>query len=314
MSAPFQLPAGLTARDKWMLGGGLVALCGLAWAATAWQAGAMMPMDASGVGAMGMARLPLAGLDLALVYLMWVVMMVAMMVPGASPMVAVFAAINRRRREEGSPWVRTKVFLLGYLIAWSMFSLAATGVHWMLDRGELLTPMMESASPALSAALFAAAGLYQWTPLKDVCLKHCRTPVGFVLSEWRDGALGAIVMGLRHGLFCVGCCAAIMGLLFAVAIMDLRWVAAIAVLVTLEKLLPWPRFWRYLIGAIFMASALGFATGRITAGELVGDRFVGDEAATAVDAVLWSRLPGGQRAVVLAEVKLRTLPSRPDKA
>ena len=105
-----------------------------------------------------------------------------------------------------------------------------------------------------------------------------------------------------------------MGLLFAVAIMDLRWVAAIAVLVTLEKLLPWPRFWRYLIGAIFMASALGFATGRITAGELVGDRLVGDEAATAVDAVLWSRLPGGQRAVVLAEVKLRTLPSRPDKA
>ena len=99
MSAPFQLPAGLTARDKWMLGGGLAALCGLAWAATAWQAGAMMPMDASGAGATGMARLPLAGLDLALIYLMWVVMMVAMMVPGASPMVAVFAAINRRRRE-----------------------------------------------------------------------------------------------------------------------------------------------------------------------------------------------------------------------
>ena len=153
-----------------------------------------------------------------------------MMVPGASPMVAVFAAINRRRREEGDPFVRTSVFLLGYLGAWSVFSLAATGLHWILDATRLLTPMMESASPALSAALFAAAGLYQWTPLKDVCLKHCRTPIGFVLSEWRDGTAGAIVMGLRHGLFCTGCCVAIMGLLFAVAVMDLRWVAALSLI------------------------------------------------------------------------------------
>ena len=202
MSGPFPFPAGLTARDKWTIGGGLAAVCGLAWAATAWQADAMMAMDAGGgaaATAIAMARPPLAGIELVLVYLMWAVMMVAMMVPGASPMVAVFAAINRRRRAEGDPFVRTSVFLLGYLGAWSLFSLVATGLHWVLDATRLLTPMMESASPALSATLFAAAGLYQWTPIKDVCLKHCRTPIGFVLSEWRDGTAGAIVMGLRHG-------------------------------------------------------------------------------------------------------------------
>ena len=262
MSGTFPIAAGLTARDKWTIGGGLVAVCGLAWAAMAWQADAMLAMGA-GAMASAMARPPLAGVDLLLVWLMWAVMMVAMMVPGASPMIAVFAAINRRRREEGDPFVRTSVFLLGYLGAWSLFSLAAAGLHWLLDATRMLTPMMESASPVLSAMLFAAAGLYQWTPLKDVCLRHCRTPVGFVLSESRDGAAGAIVMGLRHGLFCAGCCVAIMGLLFAVAVMDLRWVAAVAVLVTLEKLLPWPRFWRHFTGAAFLAAALGFATGRI---------------------------------------------------
>ena len=265
MSGPFPFPAGLTARDRWTICGGLAVVCGLAWAATAWQADAMTAMEsgAPGAMAMAMARPPLSGVDLILVYLMWAVMMVAMMVPGASPMVAVFAAINRRRREEGDPFVRTSVFLLGYLGAWSLFSLVATGLHWVLDATRLLTPMMESASPRLSALLFAAAGLYQWTPLKDVCLRHCRTPIGFVLSEWRDGTAGAIVMGLRHGLFCTGCCFAIMGLLFAVAVMDLRWVAAVAILVTVEKLLPWPRFWRHFIGAVFLAAALGFATGRI---------------------------------------------------
>ena len=264
MSPLLQIPAGLAVKDKLVIGCGLVAVCGLAWTVMAWQAGAMMPVDPMGVEAAGMARSPPAPIDFLLIYLMWVVMMVAMMVPGASPMIAVFAAINRRRREEGGPCVRTVVFLLGYLIVWSIFSLAAAVVHLILERTGLLTPMMASASTTLSAVLFAAAGLYQWTPLKDVCLRHCRTPIEFVLTEWRDGAAGAIAMGFRHGLFCVGCCAAIMGLLFAVAIMDLRWVATITVLVTLEKLLPRPYHWRYLIGAIFMGAACVVAMGWVT--------------------------------------------------
>ena len=264
MSPPFRIPTGLAATDKLVVGCGLAVVCGLAWTAMAWQAGAMMPADTSGEAVVAMAGLPAALVDFVLIYLMWVVMMVAMMLPGASPMIAVFAAINRRRREEGSPWVRTAVFLLGYLVAWSVFSAAAAAVQMMLDDSGLLTPMMASASTALSATLFAAAGLYQWTPLKDVCLKRCRSPIGFVLSEWRDGPVGAVVMGFRHGLYCVGCCAAIMGLLFAVAVMDLRWVATITVLVTMEKLLPRPRFWRHLIGTIFMSAACVLALGWAT--------------------------------------------------
>lgn len=268
MPPPFQFPTGLGVRDKLVVGCGLVAVCGIAWSAMAWQAGAMMSSGA-GAGAGAGEAMAMAGpapilIDFFLIYLMWVVMMVAMMMPGASPMIAAFAAINRRRREEGDPWVRTAVFLLGYLVAWSIFSAAAAVVQLMLDGTGLLTPMMESSSTALSAALFAAAGLYQWTRLKDVCLRRCRTPIGFVLSEWRDGPAGAAVMGFRHGLFCVGCCAAIMGLLFAVAVMDLRWVATITVLVTLEKLLPRPRFWRHLIGAVFLGAACAFAMGWVT--------------------------------------------------
>ena len=264
MSPPFQIPTGLAVKDKLLIGCGLAAVCGLAWTVMAWQAGAMMSAGAGGGAVVDMARLPAALVDFVLIYLMWVVMMAAMMVPGASPMIAVFAAINRRRREEGSPHVRTAVFLLGYLVVWSVFSAAAAIVQSILDDTGLLTPMMASSSTALSATLFAAAGLYQWTPLKDVCLKHCRSPIGFVLSEWRDGPAGAVVMGFRHGLYCVGCCAAIMGLLFAVAVMDLRWVAAITVLVTMERLLPWPRFWRHLIGATFVGAACVLALGWVT--------------------------------------------------
>ena len=264
MSPPFQLATGLGVRDKLVVVVGLAAVCGLAWSVMVWQAGAMMPADTGGGAAMAMAGPTPVLVDFFLIYLMWVVMMVAMMVPGASPMIAAFAAINRRRREEGDPWVRTAVFLLGYLVAWSVFSAAAAVVQLMLEGTGLLTPMMASSSTALSATLFALAGLYQWTRLKDVCLRRCRTPIGFVLSEWRDGPAGAVVMGFRHGLFCVGCCAAIMGLLFAVAVMDLRWVATITVLVTLEKLLPRPRFWRHLVGAMFMGAACALALGWIT--------------------------------------------------
>src|SRR3954470_14465532 len=108
--------------------------------------------------------------------------------------------------------------------------------------------MMQSGSLWFSAALFLAAALYQFSPLKRRCLDYCRSPDGFILSEWRDGRLGAFVMGTRHGLFCLGCCTGLMLLLFAVAVMDLRWVAALTVLVTAEKLLPHPKFWRFSIG------------------------------------------------------------------
>jgi len=184
------------------------------------------------------------------------------MVPGIGPMITAFALINRRRRSRGAPHVPTAIFLLGYLIVWAGFSVAATALQWALQATGLLTTMMESASYFFSAALFLAAGLYQFSALKARCLAYCRSTDGFILSEWRDGALGATVMGLRHGMFCAICCGGLMLLLFAVAVMDLRWVAGLALLVTAEKLLPYPKIWSIGIGAALIAAAAAFvATG-----------------------------------------------------
>jgi predicted metal-binding membrane protein len=185
--------------------------------------------------------------------------MAAMMVPGTSPMVTAFAVINRRRREREAPYVPTVMFLAGYLLVWTGFAIVATALQWILQRTGLLTGMMQSASYYLSAALFLAAGLYQFSPLKQRCLAYCRSPEGFILSEWRDGMIGAVVMGLRHGVFCLGCCAWLMVLLFAIAVMDLRWVVALTVVVTAEKLLPGPRLWRLGIAAGLIAIGLSFA-------------------------------------------------------
>lgn len=199
----------------------------------------------------------------AAVLVMWTVMMAVMMLPSTYPMIAAFATINRGRRKRSAPYVATVVFVAGYLLAWAAFSLLATLAHWALERAELVNAEMESNSAAFSAALFLLAGIYQWTPLKNACLARCRSTDGFILSEWRDGMLGAVVMGLRHGQFCIGCCAGLMLLLFAVAMMDWRWVLALALLVAVEKLLPMPAFWRHAIGA-----------GLVTAGVVLGLRLL----------------------------------------
>lgn len=248
----------LTALERFVIGFGVVTVCCLAWVFMASQAGTMA--DMSGLNGSQYAT-EWRFVNFVAVYFMWVVMMVAMMVPAASPMVGAFATINRRRRDAGNTYVGTVVFLLGYLFAWSLFSIVATGMHWALEFAGWLTPMMESSSRIVSSVLFGLAGLYQWTQLKDICLTRCRTPTAFILTEWRDGAVGAVIMGLRHGLFCVGCCAALMGLLFAVAVMDLRWVAVVTGLVTIEKLMPWPDLWRNLIGFGLLIAASGFAVG-----------------------------------------------------
>ncbi|MGE0750019.1 MAG: DUF2182 domain-containing protein [Variibacter sp.] len=248
----------------------LVVLSVLAWAYTAHQARLMDAMEADMWRDMNMSMNGMEPswtlLDALLVFVMWSVMMAAMMVPGATPMITAFATINRRRRARADPYVPTIVFLFGYIAIWAAFSVAATGLQWALQRLELLTTMMQSASSYFSAALFVAAGLYQFSPLKERCLAYCRSPDSFILSEWRDGATGAFVMGVRHGLFCLGCCAALMLLLFAVAVMDLRWVAALAVLVTIEKLLPGSRFWRLGIGAVLIAIGVCLAFFRFREG------------------------------------------------
>jgi len=250
-------------RDRWIVAALLVVVTAAAWAFTVDQSWQMDAMDAAMWRDMNMSMngmepswtLP----DTVLVFVMWSAMMAAMMVPGTAPMVATFSTIQRRRRERAAPHVPTAIFLAGYVAAWVGFSAIATALQYLLQQIELLTTMMQSASYYFSAALFLIAGIYQFSPLKERCLSYCRSPMGFILTEWRDGALGAAIMGLRHGLFCMGCCAALMVLLFAVAVMDLRWVAALTVLVTAEKLLPHPRFWRVGIGIALLAAGAAFA-------------------------------------------------------
>jgi predicted metal-binding membrane protein len=174
----------------------------------------------------------------ALTFAMWWVMMLGMMVPGAAPMILTFATLNRSKRARGQSFVPTSVFTLGYLIVWGAFSLSATAAQLVLDRIALLSPMMATTSPALGGALLILAGLYQFTPLKQACLRNCRSPFAFVLNHWHDGRTGALRMGLEHGAYCLGCCWVLMLLLFVVGVMNLLWVAAIAVFVFAEKLLP----------------------------------------------------------------------------
>jgi predicted metal-binding membrane protein len=269
MSETSEMAGAPTRRDRLIVGGLLVLVAALAWAFTIDQANRMEAMDAAMWRDMNMSMNGMepswTPVDALLLFVMWSAMMAAMMMPGASPMVAAFATINRRRRERSAPHVPTAIFLLGYLTAWADFSLIATALQWLLQMTGLVTTMMQSASLYFSAALFLAAGLYQFSPLKEHCLAYCRSPDGFILSEWRDGALGAMIMGLRHGLFCMGCCAALMVLLFAVAVMDLRWVAGLTALVTAEKLLPGAKFWRVAIGIALIAAGAGFAFAAIKA-------------------------------------------------
>lgn len=243
----------LSRRDRLVIATGLAVVCVLAWLTTAHHA--MMGPE--------MAPPTWTLSSVLLVFGMWLTMMAAMMVPAAFPMISAFAAINRRRQEQDEPYVATAVFLLGYVLAWGAFSAVATVAQAVLQATGLLSGRLEGA-PIFGAVLFVAAGLYQWSSLKQACLTRCRTPVAFILSEWRDGPAGAVVMGLMHGAYCMGCCAALMALLFAVAVMDLRWMAALTVLVSAEKLLPWPNFWRHAIAIGLVAAGLALGARAIS--------------------------------------------------
>jgi predicted metal-binding membrane protein len=175
---------------------------------------------------------------LSLTFAMWWVMMLGMMLPGAAPMILTFETLNRNKRARGQTFVPTTIFLFGYLIAWGGFSAVATFAQWALDRFVLLTPMLAIGSSRFGGALLIVAGTYQFTPLKQACLRGCRSPFAFLLNHWHDGWSGALRMGLAHGAYCIGCCAVLMALLFLAGAMNLLWVAALAVFVFAEKLLP----------------------------------------------------------------------------
>lgn len=171
-------------------------------------------------------------------FIMWTVMQVAMMSPTAVPMILMHTKVERHRNPDQSPIVPTTLFFLGYIIVWAVFSAVFAGVQMALQSAALLPPEMESASPWLAGGILIAAGLFQFSKLKEACLNQCRSPVTYFMLEWREGNTGALLMGLKHGVHCVGCCWVLMALLFVAGVMNLLWMAVITAFVLLEKILP----------------------------------------------------------------------------
>jgi predicted metal-binding membrane protein len=210
--------------------GSIAAVTALAWLYLVVMAAGMTSMA-------DMARLrPWTGAEAVMMFIMWAVMMVGMMLPSATPMVLLYARVCRKSLDMAAP--DTGAFVMGYVAVWTLFSAAATALQWGLEQAALLSPTMTSASPFFAGMVLVLAGLYQWTPAKQACLSRCRSPVEFLSTHWRPGAGGAFAMGLRHGAFCVGCCWALMALLFVGGVMNLLWVALITIFILLEKVVP----------------------------------------------------------------------------
>jgi predicted metal-binding membrane protein len=191
------------------------------------------------------------------ILLMWAVMMAAMMLPSALPMILAFGHLSARSGEVA----RSRLFIAGYLLVWIGFSAAAAVSQWALQALDWVEPMNASTSAPLSGVLLVIAGAYQFTPLKKSCLANCRTPFAFLLGEWKPGVVGAFRMGLRHGLFCMGCCWAVMALLFVGGVMNLAWIAALSIVVAIEKMAPRGEQLAALLGiALIVAGAAKLVT------------------------------------------------------
>ena len=238
-------------HERWLVLAGVVAVAGLAWLDLWRRARGMMDMAMPEME-------PWSVTELGAIVLMWLVMMIAMMLPSAAPMLLLYAATQRERTHAGAapPVV---AFAAGYLLVWAGFSVAAGVLQAALQERMLLSSNLGVTSARFGAAILALAGVYQLTPLKNACLARCQSPLGFLLGRWRDGARGALAMGLRHGAYCLGCCWALMALLFVVGVMNLAWVAALAVFVLIEKVLARGAWVSWVGGVVLLAWAAWLA-------------------------------------------------------
>ncbi|MGE3142364.1 MAG: DUF2182 domain-containing protein [Hyphomonadaceae bacterium] len=261
----------LLKRDRVIVGATLGVIVLACWAYIVWLSMRMQsPSPAmgggmtgvTGGGDMGGMLMPLLGAWTAaeafLMFIMWATMMVGMMLPSASPVILLYARVAQQASKDGKPFAPTSWFASGYVASWLGFSVLATGGQWLLERAALLTPMMQSASPIFGAAVLIGAGLHQWTPLKDMCLAHCQAPFAFIQSHggFKRDASGSFFLGLRHGLYCVGCCWALMALLFVGGVMNVLWIAGLAALVFVEKLLPRGRVIARSVGAALIVAGI----------------------------------------------------------
>jgi predicted metal-binding membrane protein len=236
-------------RDRLVVAGALAIIIALAWGYVLWLANDMdmggmdmtgFRMIPAGMGIMLPASTPWTAIEFAYVFAMWAVMMVGMMAPSAAPMILIYARVGRQWKAEGKPFAATGWFAAGYFLVWTGFSLAATSVQWVFERAALLDSRMASASNVLGGIVLIAAGVYQWTALKDVCLVQCQTPLQFLIRHggFRRDPQGCLLLGLQHGGYCVGCCWVLMTLLFVGGVMNVLWIALLALLILLEKLTP----------------------------------------------------------------------------
>ena len=232
----------LLRRDRQIVVVALVSVAALAWIYTLFGVGlGVNALDMSYMSSIGGIRrdtsIPLSSMSYFLVMLaMWWIMMVAMMLPSATPLILLAAALNRRSTSNRPPYGTATFFTIGYLFAWFFFSLVAVAAQLVLESHGLLSIMMQSNSALLTAVLLVAAGVWQFSSIKQACLRHCRSPVDFITRHRRPGNRGALVMGLHHGTYCLGCCWFLMTLLFVGGVMNLYWIAGLAIFVLVEKL------------------------------------------------------------------------------
>lgn len=256
-------------RDRWVTISGIILLTVLSWAYLFGLAAGMDDMAMEGdlmssvSGLMGPQLSTWSVRDFFFMFLMWSVMMVAMMLPSASPLILLHVRVNQQQEDGGDGFHGTVAFAIGYLLVWTSFSAVATLLQWGLEKLAVLSPMMASTSPLLGAGLLLAAGIYQLTPFKNACLRHCRSPVHSLMQHWRRGTSGAFMMGFHHGVYCIGCCWLLMALLFVFGVMNLVWIAVLSVFVLLEKVVPRGELVARVAGVGFIVAGVSVLSGTV---------------------------------------------------
>jgi len=254
-------------RDRAVVVAALAVITAIAWADLVWLANDMwmggmdmtgFRMIPAGQGWMMPISAPWLPIEFGAVFAMWVVMMIGMMTPSVAPMVLIYAGIARQARARGTAFAAAGWFASGYLFAWIAFALAATFAQWWLESQALIAPMMAGAGRVAGGIVLMLAGAYQWLPLKQSCLVQCGAPLAFVQKHggFASSARGSLRLGVLHGFYCIGCCWALMALLFVFGVMNLVWIAGLMVYVLLEKLLPKPRIVSRIAGAAAIAAGL----------------------------------------------------------
>jgi predicted metal-binding membrane protein len=265
--SPVPTQAAVLRRDRVIIVLTLALLTTLAWSYLLWLS-ADMSMDGmdmtglrmipSGMGLMMPADMPWRAMEFAFVFAMWIVMMVGMMTPSAVPMILMYARVGRQTQAQSRPLTATVWFAAGYFLVWAAFALLATLVQWTFERSALLDSAMANTSTVVGGLLFVAAGSYQWTRLKDVCLTQCQKPFAFLMRQggFRGDAPGSLMLGVRHGAYCVGCCWALTALLLVGGVMNVLWIILLALFILLEKVAPFGRQIALLAGMVLIVGGV----------------------------------------------------------